>query len=350
MSVSNSSATVVKSHQLIRTLSVCAKARRPAFTWGSPGIGKSDVHRQTARKLGARLIDVRASQLDAVDTRGVPYITQRDGNSVTRWAIPEMLPTGDEPVLMHFDELNAAPQSVQAALYQLFLDRALGDYVLPSNVLLFASGNLESDRAVVNRLSTALANRFVHFQLAVDNEAWEQWALGADVHEAVISFLRYKPDLLHKWDPRSIEKAQPTPRTWEYASDIYRACEADNDVGLELPLMTGTLGSAVGTEFAGFLQIFRTLPDPDSIIMAPTQAPLLEDVAVNWALCGALAKRATRGNIDRIIQYAERMRDSAHSGPEFMTCLVRGASLRHPEITSTRGFIRWASANQEIFQ
>jgi len=340
---------------LLQALRACIKAKRPAFTWGNPGIGKSDLHRRLADLEEALLLDFRASQWDAVDTRGIPHviITDDDG-SKTRWAIPEIFPTeedaaGQKLIIIFLDELNSASPSVQAALYQLILDRKLGEYTLPDNVVILAAGNLETDRAVTHRMSSALADRFFHFQLLVDNSAWEKWAIEKDIHIAVLSYQRWRPSHLHAWDAKSPSKSQATPRGWEYVSDVLKVIEAEGINGeVEATLISGKLGEAVGAEFIGFLKIYRNLQDPDAVILDPEQATISDDPAVNYALCGALAERASDSNIDRVIRYAERLRDDPKAGAEFMTLLVRQAAARKPEVQQTLGFIKWATANKEV--
>jgi len=341
--------TQMTSDVLLQTLRVNALAQEPSFTWGSPGIGKSDVHQQLADSLNAPLIDLRASQWDAVDTRGIPFVDRADGAApTTRWAVPDVFPSAEyaakhEWVVLFLDELNLAAPSVQSALYQLILSRRLGDYVLPDNVVLFAAGNLETDRSGVHRMSQALADRFFHYQLIVDNLAWEKWALENDLHVATIAYNRWRPQHLHDWDAKSVSKAQATPRSWYKVSKVLKIIEAEGINGqVEAGLVTGKIGESVGAEFIGFLKIYRNLPDPDGVILAPDAAPVSEDPAVSYALCGALAERATDGNIDRIIQYAERLQ------PEFMTLLIRSAAVRHPEVQSTKGFMKWASKNADV--
>jgi len=343
---------------------------RPAFIWGNPGIGKSDnvralIEHFKAEGKTAMLIDVRASQLDAVDTRGVPFTYEvhsvvedmAPATTVERrtgWAIPDLFPSEDEAaqydiIVLFLDELNNAPISVQAALYQLVLDRQLGAYTLPSNVKILAAGNLETDRGATTRMATPLADRFFHYQLLVDGEAWERWALNKSVHIAVIAYRRWRPEHLHVFDPKSKSKAQATPRGWEYVSDTLQDIEAHGVNGaVEMAMVTGKLGEAIGTEFVGFLKIYRNLQDPDAVLLDPMGADISSDPAVNYALCGALAARASETNIDRVIQYAERLRDDKRSGPEFMTLLIRGAALKNPKVQTTRGFIKWASDNPEV--
>lgn len=338
---------------------------RPAFIWGNPGIGKSDnvralIEHFKSEGKSAMLIDVRASQLDAVDTRGVPftYVVTTTADEVekrrTGWAIPDLFPSEDEAakfdiIILFLDELNNAPISVQAALYQLVLDRQLGQYTLPENVKILAAGNLETDRGATTRMATPLADRFFHYQLLVDGDAWERWAIRKGIHIAVISYRRWKPDHLHCFDPKSKSKAQATPRGWEYASDALQDIEAHGVNGeVEIAMLTGKLGEAIGTEFVGFLKIYRNLQDPDAVILDPNGAAISSDPAVNYALCGALAKRATDANIDNVVIYAERLRDDKRAGAEFMTLLMRGTAIENPKVQSTRGFIKWASDNPEV--
>ena len=351
---------------LMQALRVCTLANRPAFTWGSPGIGKSDTHRALAASLGGvelsdrqphphgeiygscLLLDLRASQLDPTDTKGVPYV--QDGT--TQWARPAFFPSHEEcakydHVLLFLDELNSALQAIQAPLYQLFLDRRLGEYILPENFRVFAAGNLETDRAIANRMSSALADRVFHFKLIVDNSDWESWALSADIHIAIIAFLRFRPDLLHAFDPKSGDKAQPTPRGWEYVSDVLKVMEAEGvDFDVQQAMICGKIGEAAGAELIGYLSIFRDLPRIDEIIMDPQNAELSDKPDVNYALTAALGSRATEENIDRIIQYAKRMGD--HVGQEFEVATVRTAIKRCPDVQETRAYIEWATTNKAM--
>ena len=356
----------------VSAIEVCIAAQRSTFLWGSPGIGKSDLQRSVAAHLGGvkpsegkslgrsrwefgkcLLIDVRASQWDAVDTRGIPYL---DENKLTAWGVPAVFPTEAEAaqydvVIIFLDELNTAAPSVQAALYQLILDRSLGDYVLPANVVVNAAGNKETDRAVAHRMSSALADRFFHFELTVDNEAWEQWALSADLAIECIAYNRWRPGHLHAWDPKSPSKSQATPRGWEFVSDILKVTREQGTPALvENALICAKLGETVGAEFVGFLRIFRNLPDPAAVIMAPDTAEVSDDPSVNAALCGALSERVSEDNIGNILIYAERLSASRDAGPEFMTLLVRSCAVKGgTKVQQTRAFIEWASNNPDVY-
>lgn len=329
---------------LTECLEVNMAVKLPVFVWGAPGIGKSRLVDQLGEKQGRKVSTHIISQWDAVDARGVPTITKVEGKNRTSWALPDMFPTDPEAdEIIFLDEMNAAPQAVQGPMFQFILDRRIGEYRLPENVSIIAAGNRESDRGIAQRMSTPLADRFDHLELTVDNDAWEQWALSAGVHSAVISFVRWRPGFLHNWDARG-GKCQATPRGWEYVSKYVTHAE-ENDVSKKAlsTLVIGKIGKAVGAEFLGFLDVLRDLPDPQSILLDPKGSAIPSDPAVLYALCGALARFASPDNIGSFTVYAERL--GAHVGDEYGALLVRQAISASPEASQTRDFIEWAANN-----
>ena len=139
----------------------------PVMLWGAPGVGKSQIISQIAARHNAPLIDIRLSQMEPSDLRGIPF---RDGDRV-EWAIPSMLPnekTHGANGILFLDEITSAPPSVSAAAYQLILDRKLGDYEVPKGWAIFAAGNRQGDRGVTYTMPAPLANRFSHFDFEVN--------------------------------------------------------------------------------------------------------------------------------------------------------------------------------------
>jgi hypothetical protein len=349
---------------LVKCELLCSvRAGRPAFLWGPPGVGKSMIVRQVSDLLYAAeyglkvdgagrvfcddgapvpsrpyLVDLRAVLLDPVDLRGIPSIV--DGR--TRWHVPEFFPRSGRGMLF-LDEVNAAPPLVQAALYQLVLDRRLGEYLLPDGWSIMAAGNRETDRAVVSRMSTALGSRFGHVDVDVDVPDWIAWALGAGLAPEVIAFIRWRGmDLLHAFDPAKNLRTFPCPRTWEFVSDFLKVGPSPE---FEFELYSGLVGEGAASEFVGFLRIYRRLPDPRSIIKGPATAPVPaeSEVSVLYALTAALSRLATVDNFAAIVQYADRLPG------EFGVVLVRDAEELHPEIKKTRAYVDWHSAHSEIY-
>ena len=200
--------------ELAATLALLVEARQPAMVWGPPGSAKSMIAQQVAADGGREYVDVRALLLDPVDLRGIPW---RDAADRTRWAPPVFLPPTDDTGLwlINLEELPSCVPMVQAALYQLALERKVGEYELPDGASLIACGNREGDRGVVHRMPTPLASRFVHLEIRVDAEDWLVWGAANGIAPEVLFFVQLEPTLLHQFDPQSKEKAFPCPRTWE---------------------------------------------------------------------------------------------------------------------------------------
>jgi hypothetical protein len=320
----------MKASAIISALHSLMSAQQPTFLWGGPGIGKSDIVRQVARERKVSLQDVRALLLDPVDLRGLPYLGT---DQKSKWATPDFLPQSGEGILF-LDELNAAPQMVQAACYQLVLDRKLGEYTLPKGWTVVAAGNREGDRAVTTRMPTPLRNRFTHLNFEVDVQEWCEWAIQSDICPEVIAFIRFKPELLSAFDRDA--NAFPSPRSWAFASKVLKSAPAAE---IEHELFAGTVGDGAATELSAFLRTFRDLPNIDAILMNPHHEPVPQNAAAQYAVASALAHYASDTNFDRVCTYLERM------PTEFSVLCVRDASVKQPSIRHTQGYTKWAIAN-----
>jgi len=326
----------MKASQIAKSLELLITIEQPVFLWGPPGVGKSrQVVKQTADGMGLNLIDIRAVLLDPVDLRGLPKISPE---GLSEWCIPSFLPQSGRGVLF-LDELNAAPPLVQASCYQLVLDRRLGEYVLPQGWSIITAGNRESDRAVTHRMPSALANRFVHIDFVVDSEEWLLWAAQKNIAPEVLAFLRFRPALLHDFDPEKSSKAFPSPRSWEFASNLI-VSGADGSFLHEL--LAGTVGKGAATEFSGFMKIWRSLPEAKDIIAAPAQVEIPTDPAVLFAICEMLGRAVTMEYADRILVFAGRLPD------EFSVLLVREAVRHCNGIARIDSFAGWAARHADV--
>ena len=336
MTQSISADYTLRPSELASTLAVLVEAQQPTMVWGPPGAAKSQIAQQVASDAGRQYVDVRALLLDPVDLRGIPW---RDSDERTRWAPPAFLPpsTDSGKWLINLEELPSAVPMVQASMYQLVLDRRVGEYELPDAAAVIACGNRESDRGVVNRMPTPLASRFVHIEVRVDPDDWCAWAASSGIAPEVLFFIQFRPNLLHVFDPQSREPAFPCPRTWEYVSNVLRHRNG-LDPAAERAIFKGTVGEAAAVEFAAFLKVWRELPHPRAVINDPENADIPENSSALIALCGSLYRLANDVNVDAIVAYATRLRREVG---EF---LVGSCIRQDPDLQRTPAYIRWASA------
>ncbi|HHJ19773.1 MAG TPA: AAA family ATPase [Gammaproteobacteria bacterium] len=262
----------------------------PVMLWGPPGVGKSDIVAQISSRHDVPVLDIRLSQMEPSDLRGIPF---RSGDLV-EWAIPAMLPDqkrhGPSGVLF-LDEITSAPPSVSAAAYQLILDRRLGQYEIPEGWAIFAAGNRQGDRGVTYTMPAPLANRFSHFEIDINLDDWVAWAYANGIDDRVIAFLRFRPELLFDFDPAHNPVAFPTPRSWEFAHRALKKFE--NHPQLLLGSLQACVGPAAGIELNAFLSTLDQLPDIEAILRGEElQAP--REIDLQYAVASTLVGHAIR--------------------------------------------------------
>lgn len=260
--------------------------QQPVMLWGQPGIGKSEVIQQLAKHLGRNLIDIRLVTMDATDLRGIPYYSKQD--NAMKWAVPSCLPTDpDDTSIIYFDELTAADPSLQKAALQLFLDRRIGDYVLPKGCSLIAAGNRETDKTASNKMISALANRFVHLTMSFHFESWRDWAFSNTINPDVVGFLSAFPQYANTFDPKTNCKIFATPRTWTFVSKIL---DSDLPESLLMDTVAGTVGEGVMYAFNSHRKLSSKLPKPEDILTGKiTSMPKsTRDMSVQHAMITSL--------------------------------------------------------------
>ncbi|HED17551.1 MAG TPA: MoxR family ATPase [Gammaproteobacteria bacterium] len=262
----------------------------PVMLWGAPGVGKSQMVEQIASRHGVPLVDIRLSQMEPSDLRGIPF---RVGEHV-EWATPAMLPDLERhgpSGIMFLDEITSAPPSVSAAAYQLILDRRLGEYRVPQGWAIFAAGNRQGDRGVTYTMPAPLANRFSHFEVDVNLDDWVAWAYKFGIDERIIGFLRFRPELLFDFDPAHNPVAFPSPRSWEFA---HRALQKfDGSREMLLGSLQACVGPAAGIELSAFVENLDQLPDIDAILRGET-VTVPKEVDLQYAVASALVGRAIK--------------------------------------------------------
>jgi|TARA_B100000780_G_scaffold216584_1_gene155927 hypothetical protein len=276
------------------------KKKRPLFLWGPPGIGKSDIIGQITNELGkAHLIDIRLSLWDPTDIKGMPYYSEQD--NTMKWAPPAELPTEEfaaqfDFVVVFLDEMNSAAPAVQAAAYQLILNRRVGQYKLPDNVLLVAAGNRDADKGVTYKMPAPLANRFVHLELRVDFDDWFQWAVNNDIHRDVVGYLTFAKKDLYDFDPRSPSRAFATPRSWSFVSELLE----DDDDETTTDLISGSVGEGLAVKFMAHRKVASSMPNPTDILAGKVKELNTKEISAMYSLtvslCYELKEASDKGD------------------------------------------------------
>lgn len=328
--------------------SAAAGHHTPVMIWGAPGVGKSQMVSMVAEKHQVPLLDIRLSQMEPSDLRGIPFRV----DNMVEWAVPRMLPDENRhgsAGILFLDEITSASPAVSAAAYQLILDRCLGEYQVPEGWVIFAAGNRQGDRGVTYTMPSPLANRFTHFNFDINLDDWVVWAHQHQIDERIVAFLRFRPELLFDFDPAQDPVAFPTPRSWEFAHHSLQKFDAQS------PVRTGALqacvGGAAGVELSAFLDNLQNLPDVNAILDGEA-VPVPESIDLQYALASALVGHAVRSqqadNADQllgnILNYASQF-PQREMGVMLVSDMHRAIGQR---LFSVPSFSDWASQVADV--
>ena len=322
----------ISTAQLYSNIDILLSTDTPLFIHGSPGIGKSYIVADVAKKRGLELVDVRLSQMDPVDLRGVPSIKEEQ----TVWMPPVFFPKDENSEgILFLDELNSAPPSVQAAIYQLVLDREMGEYKLPSGWRIICAGNRVSDRGVVFRLPSPLVNRMVHLHVEARFEDFKLFALKEKLHHFVIGFLSFRPDLLST-EPVLEDDANPafaTPRSFHMLSNILKETK---DINAITSIIYGTVGYSTGIEFTSYVKVYEELPDVGAIYEG-NYPDVKNQPALLYALVSALVEyyESSERHKEHLFTFSEML------PTEFGVMLIKDIIIKDESIATYSAFDEW---------
>lgn len=327
--------------QMISFLSYASANGLPVLLKGAPGVGKSDIVAQAAAAAGAELLISHPAVADPTDFKGLPWVAPGQEEAV-------FLPFGDfatalkftgKKLWWFFDDLGQAPASVQAGAMQLFLARRVNGHVLPDSVTFIAATNRRTDRAGVTGILEPVKSRFAAIvELEPNIDDWCSWAFGHGMPAILIAFLRFRPDLLCKFEASADLTNSPLPRTWAHAGKLILL---NMPPDIQHAALCGAVGEGPAVEYSAFETMFNELPSVDLILADPNSALIPDRPATRYAVVTALAMRTTKKNFPNVARYAERLTDAAAG--EFAALLLRDAERKVPEIKETADFVRLAT-------
>lgn len=314
-------------------------AGEPILIKSSPGCGKSDIVGQVTKEIEFDLQISHPVVDEPTDYKGIPFVVDGQAMFLPYGQLSNLL-TAKKPLVAFLDDLGQAPPVVQAACMQLLLAREINGKAISKHVRFVAASNLKGDRAGVGGMLEPVKSRFISIIGLVPNvDDWCQWANTHNMPSEVIAYIRYRPNLLHSFEPTSDLQNSPCPRT---IANLGRLVKMGFNADVEAQMYAGAVGQGFATEFLGFLQIYRDLPDPDLALAAPDAVIVPKDAATLYAFSGGLSHKVTKKTMAAMVIICGKM------DPEFSVLTIKAAVQRDDSLKETQGFIKWAMANQDV--
>ena len=312
----------------------------------SPGLGKSALAKQLAIQNQLKLVDIRLSQCDPADLQGFPMILPETASGVVKagYVPMDIFPVEGDPLppnmagwLILADELGSTGLAVQAAAYKVILDKMIGMHNMHENVLMMAAGNKRSDNAIVNKMGTAMQSRIITLIIRVCHEAFHRWADHNSLDHRVKAFLKFKPKLLHDFDPSHSDVTFPCPRTWEFVSKIITPMK---DPGYEkLPILAGTVGQGAGREFLTYLKVYTKIPTVPQILGDPERIAFGDETSMHCALASMVAQAMDASNAATLAKFINRLE------VDFQAVAYKAAIARDYKIRKVPCIREWVTRN-----
>lgn len=310
------------------------------FLTGSPGIGKSSIFHEIAKMGQLEIIDLRLSQCDPTDINGFPDLKGKKATYVPLDTIPivgDEIPVGKEGWMLLLDEFNSASPAVQAASYKLVLDKMVGNHHLHPKVFICCAGNLETDNAIVNPMSTALQSRLIHIQMEADVESWLTWAMENNIDYRITSYLQFSPKNFYSFIPDHTDNTYACPRTWHFANKLIQKVTLNSPI--IRPLLNGCISSPVASEFLTFCNIYKELPTIKELEASPETVNMPSAPSTLFAITGFIATHSTDKNLSQLAKYISRM------PMEFQIVCWREMQQRNPDTCKHPVYQQWAVKN-----
>jgi hypothetical protein len=330
---------ILKSLVSIYTASMATtgKAPRSVSLVGAPGGGKTTLWKEVAAHLGIPII-VKHMPTMLVEDFGVPRFSA--DSATFDYALPDWWPLEDVAPpkgILLFDDRNQCGPDIQKVNANIEQERTLHGHKLPDGWWVVSTGNRKEDRAGSGQVLTHLQDRETTINYDTDLSDWTGWALDHNVRPEVITFIKFRPNLLHDFDPK--EDKSSTPRGWvEGVSDSMGIIPPE----AEYEWFSGAVGQGAASEFTGYLRIWRKLPDPIGTLEHPTTTPVPDDMATLYALSGALAAHVTHKTFGNLVKYIDRM------PPEFSVLTMSYLIRKDKTFAEQPEFAPWSVRHQDL--
>ncbi len=212
--------------------------QRPIMLLGAPGLGKTAIMSQIAAELGIGYVPYTITHHTRQSAIGLPMIEKAvygdEECAVTRYTMSEIIASvydairiyGKKEGILFIDEINCVSETLAPAMLDLLQNKKFGPHLIPEGWVLVAAGNPPDFNDSARDFDVATLDRVRIIEVEQDADVWLKYAMSIGINEAIIYYLKVKPQNLLKIE-RTVDGTHfVTPRAWEDLSVILNEYEA----------------------------------------------------------------------------------------------------------------------------
>lgn len=325
--------------ELVKFLTFSFRENMPVLILGIPGVGKTDIVTSVAKALGMELHISHPVVKEAIDYKGLPAVV--DGRA-------EFLPYGDlrilfeatRPTIFFIDDLAQCELAVQKPIMQLIHGRSIDGQTISKNIIFVGASNNVKDKSGVTPLIEPLKSRFksiVTLDFHVDD--WINWAIKNGMPHQLLSFARFRPELICSFEPTKEIKNSSIPRT---VASIGEWMNKKLNPSLYLETFTGAAGEGFAIEFLNFINIAERMPTPQELFNNPKNFAHIKEPSELYALTGSLAHAVDYATLDSLMVYLDTI------DVEFKFKTMIDVITRKPDLIKHKTFSEFAIKHADV--